>query len=35
VIHTLVENGRLERDGVDLLRRTRERLSALGWAPGD
>jgi DNA polymerase-3 subunit epsilon len=35
VIHSLVENGRLDRDGMDLLRRTRERLSSLGWAPGD
>ena len=35
VITTLVESGRLGREGVDLLRRTRERLSALGWAPGD
>jgi len=35
VIQTLVEIGRLGREDVDLLRRTRERLSALGWAPGD
>jgi DNA polymerase III subunit epsilon len=34
-VSSLVENGRLDKGGVELLRRTRERLSALGWAPGD
>jgi DNA polymerase-3 subunit epsilon len=35
VIHSLVETGTLDRSGVELLRRTRERLKTLGWAPGD
>jgi len=35
LISALVENGRLDKDGAEMLRRTRERLSVLGWAPGD
>jgi DNA polymerase III subunit epsilon len=35
VIHSLVETGKLDKDGVELLRRIHERLKLLGWAPGD